>query len=302
MLKIYIAKLVLVFLVLFATVFSSAEASVFSKDFDDDDISDWTITTQGLGSFTTSTANYVSAPYSFYMNSMGNSRAMAVSPTYDVNLSENYHVSFSFLIPDTSNHWFEVFNNHQTYLVIDSGDDLKCYDGSTSYLIDELTTNDWHHIEIKVHPALEDYDVYVDEEFKKTCLFWIHTGLENSFRIGDREYGTNDYGQAYWDDIVITQPVDSDGDGVMDPNDNCPYIYNPEQADRNSDGWGDVCECIAANLDGFGFIDFLDFSIFASDWRQDGTALAGDINSDDVVDFNDVEILAYHWLSDCNEQ
>lgn len=295
-------KLVFVFLVLVVAVLSNAEASVFSEDFDDGDITDWTVTTQGSGSFTASDACSVSEPYSFHMNSPGNSQAKAVSPTYDVNLSENYHVSFYFLIPDTSNHWFEVFNNHQTYLIIDSGDDLKCYDGSTSYLIDELSTDNWHHIEIKVHPASEDYDVYVDEEFKKTCPFWIHTGLENSFQIGDRENGSSDYGEAYWDDFIITQPVDSDGDGIMDPNDNCPYSPNPGQADRNSDDWGDVCECEAANLDELDIIKFPDFSFFASDWRKKGTTLTGDINSDEVVDFNDLEILAYHWLSDCSEE
>lgn len=296
-------KLVFVIFAMLVAVLPKAEASVFSENFDDGDITDWTITTQGLGSFTTSTANFVSAPYSFYMDSTGNSQAMAVSPTYDVNLSENYHVLFSFLIPDTSNHWFEVFNNHQTYLVIDSGDDLKCYDGSTSYLIDELATNDWHHIEIKVHPASEDYDVYVDEEFKKTCPFWIHPGLENSFRIGDREDGTNDYGQAYWDDFIITQPVDSDGDGIMDPNDNCPYVANPDQADRNSDGWGDRCECIAANSGSdSGHVDLGDFALLALSWKQSGPTVPGDINGDGVVDFNDLEILAYHWLSDCCHQ
>ncbi len=295
-------KLIFILSVLIAVFFSKAEASVFSENFDDGDITDWTITTQGLGSFITSTANSVSPPYGFYMDSMENSQAKAVSPTYDVNLSENYHVSFYFLIPDTSNHWFEVFNNHQTYLVIDSGDDLKCYDGSISYLIDNLSTDNWHHIKIKVYPASENYDVYIDEEFQKTCPFWIHTGLENSFQIGDRENGSSDYGKAYWDDFVIIQPVDSDGDGIMDPNDNCPYVPNPNQADRNSDGWGDVCECIAANLDGLGFIDFLDFSILASEWLHQDSALEGDIDSDNVVDFYDLEILAYHWLSDCFEE
>jgi len=288
---------------LFVLVFSSsAKSSVFSDDFDDGDVSDWTVVLQGAGSFTTSTTNAVSPLYSFHMNSIGNSQAKAVSPIYDVDLCENYHVSFYFLIPDTSNHWFEVFNNHQTYLVIDYGDDLKCYDGSTSYLVDELSTGNWHQIEIKVYPASEYYDVYVDEEFKKTCQFWVHTGLENSFQIGDRENGSSDYGKAYWDDFVIIQPVDSDGDGIMDPNDNCPYDYNPEQADRNSDGWGDICECIAANLDGFGFIDFLDFSILASEWLHQDGGLEGDIDSDNVVDFNDLEILSYHWLSECFEE
>ena len=295
-------KLVFVFLALVIAVLPSAEAGVFSDDFDDGEVDDWTVTTQGSGLFTASDSCSVSEPYSFYMSSPGNSQAKAVSPLYDVNLSENYHVSFYFLIPDTSNHWFEVFNNHQTYLVIDSGDDLEYYDGDTSYLVDELATGQWHHIEIKVYPSFEDYDVYVDEEFERSCPFWIHTGFENSFQIGDRENGSDDYGQAYWDDFEIIQPVDSDGDGIMDPNDNCPYVANPGQADRNSDGWGDVCECEAANCDGAGLITFLDFSILSAHWKENDLTLPGDINGDGVVDFNDLEILAYHWLSDCSEE
>jgi hypothetical protein len=34
---------------------------------------------------------------------------------------------------------------------------------------------------------------------------------------------------------------DEDGDGVPDEYDNCPYHYNPDQADCDNDGWGDVC-------------------------------------------------------------
>ncbi len=296
-------KLLLVFLVAVASILPKAEAGIFSDNFDDGDVSDWTITTKGTGSFDASTSKSVSTPYSFYMNSMGDSQAKAVSPIYDVNLSENYHVSFSFLIPDTDNHWFEVFNNRQTYLVIDLGDDLKFYDGGSGYLIDELSTNTWHNIEIKVYPAAENYDVYVDEEFKKTCQFWVHSDFENSFQIGDRENGSNDYGKAYWDDFVIIQPVDSDGDGIMDPNDNCPYVANPDQADRNSDGWGDRCECMAANIDNdSNYVDFKDFALLALDWMESDPTAPGNINGDGVVDFNDLEIIAYHWLSDCCHQ
>ncbi|MDX6327593.1 MAG: hypothetical protein QOK15_3947, partial [Nocardioidaceae bacterium] len=36
--------------------------------------------------------------------------------------------------------------------------------------------------------------------------------------------------------------VDSDGDGVPDPLDNCPTVANPGQADTDGDGQGDLCE------------------------------------------------------------
>ena len=35
---------------------------------------------------------------------------------------------------------------------------------------------------------------------------------------------------------------DSDRDYIVDSEDNCPHVYNPEQSDINSDGQGDACE------------------------------------------------------------
>jgi hypothetical protein len=180
---------------------------VFSDDFDDGDISDWTVTATGDATIDVSTDTCASLPYSVHMKSLGNYKAMGVSPTYTLNIAKNYTVSFYFLIPHTDNHWFEVFNNHQIYLVIDSNDDLKCYNGTTSYMISELTTNQWYPIEIKAHPSSNSYDVYANVAFKRTCSMWIHGGWENSFRIGDRADGSTDKGEAYWDDIYISQDI-----------------------------------------------------------------------------------------------
>lgn len=35
---------------------------------------------------------------------------------------------------------------------------------------------------------------------------------------------------------------DYDGDGVPDSIDNCPAVYNPDQADSNGNGLGDACD------------------------------------------------------------
>jgi hypothetical protein len=42
-------------------------------------------------------------------------------------------------------------------------------------------------------------------------------------------------------DIDLTK--DADGDGVLNEKDNCPKVFNPNQADADSDAVGDVCDC-----------------------------------------------------------
>ena len=51
------------------------------------------------------------------------------------------------------------------------------------------------------------------------------------------------YEGIYIDNIVFSSNaiVDTDGDGVSDSQDNC-YLYNPDQADCNDNGVGDVCD------------------------------------------------------------
>lgn len=107
-------------------------------------------------------------------------------------------------------------------------------------------------------------------------------------------------------------PIDTDGDGVPDLNDNCLTIYNPEQADCNNNGIGDVCE-IAAGAPDFNhdtipdtcqclsdlFVDRqingADLGALLSQW---GTAPAGtvsDINRDGQVNGADLGYLLNAW-------
>jgi hypothetical protein len=48
------------------------------------------------------------------------------------------------------------------------------------------------------------------------------------------------------------QPVDdTDGDGILNPEDNCPFVPNQGQEDSAQNGLGDVCQCGDVNGDGF---------------------------------------------------
>jgi hypothetical protein len=44
------------------------------------------------------------------------------------------------------------------------------------------------------------------------------------------------------DGILDEDDTDSDNDGIDDDTDNCPDLPNPDQADADGDGEGDVCD------------------------------------------------------------
>ena len=53
---------------------------------------------------------------------------------------------------------------------------------------------------------------------------------------------TIDAGEFNVNKITLAEPPDADGDRVPDVVDNCPLIFNPDQADHDGDGQGDVCD------------------------------------------------------------
>lgn len=81
---------------------------------------------------------------------------------------------------------------------------------------------------------------------------------------------------------------DTDEDGIVDEEDNCPLVSNPDQKDSDEDGIGDVCE---EDTDGDGIIDELDNCPLISNPDQEdadedgiGDVCEEDADGDGVVD------------------
>jgi hypothetical protein len=76
---------------------------------------------------------------------------------------------------------------------------------------------------------------------------------------------------------------DTDGDGIINSEDNCPYDPNPDQADSNGDGEGDACDWDNMDEDGDGVINSEDNCIWTpnpdqADSNGDGEGDACDWN------------------------
>ncbi|MGF1572156.1 MAG: thrombospondin type 3 repeat-containing protein [Sumerlaeia bacterium] len=82
------------------------------------------------------------------------------------------------------------------------------------------------------------------------------------------------------DAILGEDDLDSDGDGIIDVADNCPFNSNPDQLDSNNDGIGDICD---DDFDNDGIIDALDNCPFIPNPDQ------SDVDGDGIGDVCDAD-------------
>ena len=110
-----------------------------------------------------------------------------------------------------------------------------------------------------------------------TIFNWLHDDynayptyaiLDHELKIADKPwpYGSSDnLIQTLYENCEeagLCGNIDSDNDGLVGLDDNCPNEFNPDQADSDDDGLGDICD------------DCYNYS--------------GDLNSDGLVNINDI--------------
>ncbi len=91
-----------------------------------------------------------------------------------------------------------------------------------------------------------------------------------------------------------TPDSDTDTDGVLLCDDNCPLTPNPGQDDTDGDGKGDACETMG-DLSGDGKVDMADFyalrGCMGTRPGAPGFQNEGDLNGDGVINWTDLRLL-----------
>lgn len=106
--------------------------------------------------------------------------------------------------------------------------------------------------------------------FEGTAKSVVFSGAANFVAFDDVTFGSTTPGV-----------IDSDGDGILDENDNCPNTANPGQEDNDGDGRGDACD---DDDDNDGILDVNDNCPFTANPGQedyDGDGI-GDVCDDDI--------------------
>lgn len=133
-------------------------------------------------------------------------------------------------------------------------------------------------------------------------IAWYHEydGGRSFYTAGghtNASYGDEDFIAHILGGIIYaagqTTDVDSDGDDVIDSEDNCQLTANSDQLDANNDGFGNLCD---ADLNDDCTTNFLDLAILSDEFLSSDTN--ADFNGDGTVNFLDVSIFSTLFLSE----
>ena len=105
------------------------------------------------------------------------------------------------------------------------------------------------------HPVVDTVAATYTVKLEPNISYTVSGGVDGYY-IPDNQLEIT--GETTHDIVFEAEPEgpygDIDGDGILNGEDNCMYTPNPDQADSNNDGVGDVCE----DDDGDGVINFDD--------------------------------------------
>jgi gliding motility-associated-like protein len=76
----------------------------------------------------------------------------------------------------------------------------------------------------------------------QTVILTVTDSSGNSTNASATVTITNNFADNELDGIKDNCDDDDDNDGVLDVNDNCPLVFNPDQGDNDNDGLGDFCD------------------------------------------------------------
>ena len=115
------------------------------------------------------------------------------------------------------------------------------WSGSTQAVIADSVSSGWQHYSVDLDAAVAAAGISYNNGFKIKCQQF------GQYRIATGFFALNSNGFAF-DDIEVVGTfvdLDPDGDGVLDPDDNCPNTANADQTDADGDGYGDECDGFA---------------------------------------------------------
>lgn len=141
----------------------------------------------------------------------------------------------------------------------------------------EITDDEWTQIEVDISDIADNQStVYIRFTMGTTDSGWRYCG----WNIDDIEVS------AY-----ICDNTDTDEDGILDVNDNCPFIYNPDQLDSDRDGVGNLCDNCPNK-----------FNPYQEDSDGDGVGdvcefMCGDCDGNDAIDIDDAVFLIQYIFS-----